>query len=221
VLEQASWAEDDIVVEYLGGVLAGARTDDHRDDRAVVQTALISRLSSYALRLHYLVYAGIGHHGRGQRLLRLGDATDRLSIGVAAPYPILAEVFGDDPRGVWPKVQHAGRALVREGLLSTDLSLWGTPDVVPGWARTGDDDLDAVKARMLAGDIDAGVRASAFVGGATMDGAELFLWGRGEPDRPLDHLFAPDFGPHDDVPGVEATVPHPALAAARAAADGA
>src|SRR3954447_16977596 len=56
LLEEAPYAEDEIVVEYLGGVLASARTGVARDDRAASYMALITRLSVYDLRMHYIGY---------------------------------------------------------------------------------------------------------------------------------------------------------------------
>jgi hypothetical protein len=57
VLDQAQFAEDELVAEYLGGVLASSRSEVGRDDRAAATAALIGRLSSYALRTHYVLYA--------------------------------------------------------------------------------------------------------------------------------------------------------------------
>lgn len=58
VLEEAQFAEDEMLTEYLAGVLASARTTDARDDRGVALASLIGRLSSYQIRGHYLLYRG-------------------------------------------------------------------------------------------------------------------------------------------------------------------
>lgn len=57
VLEEGFYAEEQIVTEYLGGVLASSRGGNSRDDRGVGYLALIARLSAYDLRLHYVAYA--------------------------------------------------------------------------------------------------------------------------------------------------------------------
>jgi hypothetical protein len=44
------------MADYLGGVLAGSQTPTGRDDRAVTWSALITRLSSFQIRAHYLLY---------------------------------------------------------------------------------------------------------------------------------------------------------------------
>ncbi len=56
VLEQAWWTDDEVCAEYLAGVLACARTEDGKDDRALPFAAMIGRLSSFELRTHYILY---------------------------------------------------------------------------------------------------------------------------------------------------------------------
>jgi hypothetical protein len=57
VLEEGQFADSALAVDYLGGVLASARTETGRDDRGASLTALIGRLSAYQLRTHYAFYA--------------------------------------------------------------------------------------------------------------------------------------------------------------------
>lgn len=56
IINEGAFCEDDIAAQYLGGVLASSRSEGRRDDRGVVMNALISRLSVYQLRTHYIVY---------------------------------------------------------------------------------------------------------------------------------------------------------------------
>lgn len=55
--EAAEYADAEVVSEYLSGVLASSRTPDGSSDRGVGWIALIKRLSSDDLRLHYVLYA--------------------------------------------------------------------------------------------------------------------------------------------------------------------
>lgn len=73
VMAEGSYCEDPIAVEYLGGVLASSRSGVSRDDRGAAVAALITRLSTYDLRTHYVMY-------RTARSLLLGqDVNLRLS----------------------------------------------------------------------------------------------------------------------------------------------
>jgi hypothetical protein len=57
VLEEAQFAEDELVAEYLGGVLASSRSEVGRDDRSAASAATVGRLSTYAIRTHFVFYA--------------------------------------------------------------------------------------------------------------------------------------------------------------------
>jgi hypothetical protein len=66
VLEAAQYSDDEFVAEYLSGVLASSRTPDGKDDRGVAWSALVGRLSSDALKLHYALYSFLRGKMRGQ-----------------------------------------------------------------------------------------------------------------------------------------------------------
>lgn len=57
IIEDSAYADNEIVAEYLSGVLASSRSEDGSDDRAVAWSALVGRLSSPALRLHFILYS--------------------------------------------------------------------------------------------------------------------------------------------------------------------
>lgn len=56
ILDDGSYCDEELVAEYFGGVLASSRTDIDRDDRASAYLKLVSGLSSYEVRLHYISY---------------------------------------------------------------------------------------------------------------------------------------------------------------------
>ncbi|BAJ74375.1 uncharacterized protein MTES_1411 [Microbacterium testaceum StLB037] len=111
IFDKAQWAEDEFVAEYLSGVLASARTTDAADDSAISWTALVGRLSSAQLRLHYILYSTARHHLLGRTI----DATNDLDdLPIFAPLlPIIALL----PGGV-DAFNDAMANLEREGLLS-------------------------------------------------------------------------------------------------------
>jgi len=57
VLNEGSFCDDELSAEYFGGVLASSRSAISRDDRGAALLALISRLSTYQVRAHYILYA--------------------------------------------------------------------------------------------------------------------------------------------------------------------
>jgi hypothetical protein len=56
IIDETEWVDDEVIVEYLGGILASSRSPDGRDDRGVAWTSLVRDLSAYTLRMHYTVY---------------------------------------------------------------------------------------------------------------------------------------------------------------------
>jgi hypothetical protein len=64
VIDEGRFCEDELMVEYLGGVLASSKSEVSRDDRGTFFLNMISSLSSYQLRTHYMIYAAIVRAGK-------------------------------------------------------------------------------------------------------------------------------------------------------------
>jgi hypothetical protein len=77
MLEEGSLCDDELMAEYLGGMLAGARTFNGKDDRAVSWIKIIAGLSSFQVRAHYLLYREWADRLNGRTDLKIG-------MGVAA-----------------------------------------------------------------------------------------------------------------------------------------
>lgn len=116
VFDKAQWADDEFVTEYLSGMLASARTPEGTDDSAVSWTALVGRMSSDQLRLHYALYSAVR-----QRVV--GIATENLSDweskGVLVGYmDLIAKSLAWDGETFKARLVEAGIGLEREGLIS-------------------------------------------------------------------------------------------------------
>lgn len=59
VISEAYFCTDEVQAEYLGGILASSKGPIARDDRAVSHLTLLSTLSTYQIRTHYLLYSSI------------------------------------------------------------------------------------------------------------------------------------------------------------------
>jgi hypothetical protein len=77
VLEDGTLSDDELMAEYLSGVLAGSRTPGGRDDRAVTWSSLVARMSSIQLRAHYVLYREWATSLIGRSNLNLGLQSDR------------------------------------------------------------------------------------------------------------------------------------------------
>lgn len=56
VLEEGSFVEDDLTLEYFGGVLASSKADSIYNDQGVALISTLNRLTSLQVRVHYVVY---------------------------------------------------------------------------------------------------------------------------------------------------------------------
>jgi hypothetical protein len=56
LLDECSYCADELMGEYLGGLLAGGRSPGGEDDRAVGWTAMIASMSAIQVRLHFILY---------------------------------------------------------------------------------------------------------------------------------------------------------------------
>jgi hypothetical protein len=91
VLEEGSWCNGPVMSEYFGGILANSRSVDGTDDRGMTWAALVSRLATEDVHLHFLVYDAIrslhlekGRLGWGLGVVRNGAETYVSESEVAA-----------------------------------------------------------------------------------------------------------------------------------------
>jgi len=56
IIDEGSYCDDTVAVEYFGGVLASSRTESGRDDRGARIGKILDGLSVYQIRSHYIVY---------------------------------------------------------------------------------------------------------------------------------------------------------------------
>jgi hypothetical protein len=115
IAEESAAAENDVVTEYLSGILASAKSPDGSDDRAVGWSALVSRLSSDQLLLHFLLYWALRQHLLG----RQEDSPDAVCeescfVSYVTLYESMGWVDGEGPR-----FQDALYGLHHEGLVGT------------------------------------------------------------------------------------------------------
>jgi hypothetical protein len=118
-VEEGLFAEDEIVVEYLGGVLASSRGGNTRDDRGVAYLALVSRLSAYDLRLHYIMYSALHQRLVGQAV-DLGSLRFLMEPGATfLPLASLNEAMDfTSEEGSMELLDHSVVILHKEGLIS-------------------------------------------------------------------------------------------------------
>lgn len=129
ILENGAWCEEELQAEYFGGVLASSRVDVSRDDRGAYFSSIICNLSSYQLRLHYLLYTSLRELFLGKSY-NFGDPSDRKRMRVFIPDPsfiVSMEFTPEEIKKYDVLKQHAIWGLVNAGLIDREFS-YGTPD---------------------------------------------------------------------------------------------
>lgn len=120
VFDKAQWAENEFVADYLSGVLASSRSEDGRTDNGVTWTALIGRLSSDQIAIHWIVYSATQERSRTEKfediwsLLKQQQIWDVRDIISALGWELTQETLVG-------RLYEAMYGLKREGLL-TNLS---------------------------------------------------------------------------------------------------
>jgi hypothetical protein len=57
VLDEGSYVDNELAAEYFSGALAASKSNRSRDDRALTILKLLSSMSNYEIRLHYILYS--------------------------------------------------------------------------------------------------------------------------------------------------------------------
>jgi hypothetical protein len=124
ILEEAPYFEDELSAEYLGGVLASAKSLVPRDDRGASFVSLVGRLSTYQLRTHYIFYE-VAHRLIAGQDFAIEDASARFGLAqIYIPRAVYDSAMEfateEDPEAI---LTHSIAGLIREGLIED--SDWG------------------------------------------------------------------------------------------------
>ena len=170
VVNEASFCEDSVALEYFGGVLASSRTEDGRDDRGARVIKIVDNLSAYQIRTHYLLYSTLVSlfSGSGRQL---GTTQDRAPMELFLPFQGYATSMGfsqkelDNPQ----ILHHIWNGLFLDGLIEGRWQFGTKASLKSIFPNAPDDGIIC--------------RPSAL-------GAELYLWAFGYGDSPLERIFS-------------------------------
>ncbi|MBN9113670.1 MAG: hypothetical protein J0I34_33465 [Pseudonocardia sp.] len=168
LVDDAAWADEEIVTDYLAGV-AAASSHGLVKDRGVVITATIRRLSSIQLRAHYVIYATFQKIARPAPVVDLRWTKNRIPLHLSIPLEDFLDSLGievsdaDEQRDL---ARHIIMGLAHESLIDEDC--WDFS--VEG---------------------DAGYEAPIVSCHPSPFGCELFLWGCGSVITDASRFFHP------------------------------
>ena len=121
VFDDGRFADEQIVVDYYGGLLAGSKTPTGKDDRALPYLSKVQQMSAFQLRLHFLFYS---------ELLRIFRATP-VNLGSGVTWPQCTLIISHQmfmaalpqeewlQKEYWKIMSQAAVGLHNEGLVSS------------------------------------------------------------------------------------------------------
>ena len=175
ILAEGYFCDSHIGSEYFGGVLASSRTLISRDDRGCALIALLSRLSSYQLRTHYIFYSAAKKLIEG-REYNIGLEEVRRELQIFIPWRefVSAMNYSADENKTLI-LRHAMDGLAKESLIGDhDTWAYGTADFLNARFSTN-------------------INATGIVFTISALGVELYQWAHGYSDRKIIDFGDKDF----------------------------
>lgn len=178
VLNEGSYSNDPLAIEYFGGILASARTEGGRDDRSARFAKMVDALSTYQLRAHYLIYATIRKLFSDRGLIFNREARAKMQIFI--PFESFAGAMAFDHNELAQAdqlVNHIFFGLSADSLIES-MQYGPKENIVTAFPKA---------------------ESSGIVCTPSALGAELFLSAFGLAEQRLEFIFAPELpaGPHD------------------------
>lgn len=170
ILEDGAWCEEELQVEYFGGVLASSRSGISRDDRGAYFTSLISRLTTYQLRTHYLLYMCLKNNFDGMKM-NVGHNEDRNKMQMFIPMAtyIKAMDFTDEELpNLANLMSHTMFGLVKEDIIGQHFN-YGNVDYLKKFYKEAP--------------------TTGILFNPTSLGVELMMWAYGYGQKPIADFF--------------------------------
>lgn len=170
ILQEGAFCDDELTAEYFGGVLASSRSEVSRDDRGASFVSLISRLSSYQIRFHFVIYHLLKklYH---ETNLRIAVVEDRAKIRIFISQIEFDAAMEFSEKESSPQIlSHVMWGLSREKLIDS-FTMGSTGQLRKLWK-------------------DADIPGIIFLPSAF--GVELFCWAHGRSDVPTNNFLSAD-----------------------------
>ena len=173
IINEGSYSDDDITIEYFGGVLASSRTEISRDDRGSRLVKMIDNMSTYQIRSHYLIYSTISElFSNSENSFRLSENRNKMQLFVPIQDYVTAMEFTQKEWNNRQILSHIFHGLHADGLIGNDWG-FGNPESLKNiFSNAPSDGIVCIPSAL---------------------GAELLLWAFGHGDKQLDFLLTDDF----------------------------
>ncbi len=170
IINEGAFCEDELSAEYFGGVLASSRSEVSRDDRGTSIIALLSRLSTYQIRTHYIFYHILKNLFDNSGI-NIADSEGRNRLEIYIPFSVYLKAmdFGKN-ENMALLIEHAMFGLWKERLIE-EFFRYGSKEYLK--------------------QVFAKVTEDGIIFQPTCLGAELFLWAYGKANLQTTDLLNP------------------------------
>ena len=168
ILNEGSFSEDELCVEYFGDYWHHQEAKISRDDRAAYYIYLLGHLSSYQIRTHYIFYSVLKELFSDTHL-NIGIERERKQMIIYVPmeqYALSMEFGPKENKNTI--IAHSMVGLIREGLLDKFYAIGGA---------------NALK------EYSDRIEKSGVVFQPSTVGVELFLWAHGRGELSIQQFF--------------------------------
>ena len=186
IVNEGSYADDTIAVEYFGGVLASSRTEVGRDDRGDRLAKLVGNMSTYHIRSHYLIYSTISELFSNQgNSFNMDETRNKMELFMPMQAYVEAMEFTQQEWDNPQILDHVFFGHAADGLIKDQ------------WQYGPQESLT----KMFNSVPSAGIICI-----PSALGAELLLWAFGHGDKDLDFLLTDDFS--SEIERIPKSVPN-------------
>ena len=170
ILENGAWCEEELQCEYFGGVLASSRSAISRDDRGAYLANLVSKLSSYHIRMHYLIYSEIRNLFSGNSS-NICEQTTRRNLEIYIPidtYVKAMDFSEEEVNRLFELTPHILFGLSNIGLIENNFQYGPRESMIKRYSNAENYGIIVQPSQM---------------------GVELFMWAYGYGLEPLTSFF--------------------------------
>lgn len=183
VINDGSYFEDAVAVEYFGGILASSRSELGRDDRGARIAKILDGMSTYQIRSHYIIYSLIKKTFSNSGYIFNMDERPKMQIFIPMRIYIESMQFDETELQAFREIlSHVLFGLNSDGIIE-DFKFGQKKDIM----------------KYFSGVIEDGIIVT-----PSVFGAELYLWGYGVGNQKLSYALNND--ELEDLPDVPLNV---------------
>ncbi|CRX39196.1 hypothetical protein [Estrella lausannensis] len=139
ILDEGSYVDNELAAEYFSGALAASKSDRSRDDRALTILKLLSSMSNYEIRLHYILYSAFREAFLSSGKFNVTDINKSINCELFVPISQFIDSFALEPgEDINTILEHALPGLGTRDLINQAYAYGGKEFLAKRFKTAGD-----------------------------------------------------------------------------------